>query len=120
MSFASSEGTGRRGTRALAVGPDGGTTEGGGRSLGDRQTAGVPGVPFAFFEERLPMRYSYFGHAGLAICAAALVRAGWRATARWRLPEALDISPSRAAPEMPASATSGGPLPVDAPAQAAR
>jgi hypothetical protein len=77
-------------------------------------------LPFAFFEERLPMRYSYFGHAGLAICAAALVRAGWRATARWRLPEALDISPSRAAPEMPASATSGGPLPVDAPAQAAR
>jgi 4-hydroxybenzoate polyprenyltransferase len=31
-------------------------------------------LPVAVFNGRLFMRYSYFGHAGLAICAGALVR----------------------------------------------
>lgn len=35
-------------------------------------------VPFVLFEDRLFMRYSYFGHAGLALCAAVL----WKEVAR--------------------------------------
>ena len=35
--------------------------------------AGV--LPFLGFEQRLYMRYAYLGHAGLAICGAALLRA---------------------------------------------
>ena len=34
----------------------------------------VSTLPFAVFEGRLFMRYSYFGHAGLALCAGALAR----------------------------------------------
>lgn len=35
-------------------------------------------APFVLFEDRLLMRYSYFGHAGLAICAGVL----WKEIAR--------------------------------------
>lgn len=42
----------------------------------------VATAPFAAFENRLYMRYSYFGHAGLALCAAALAQGLWRLVRR--------------------------------------
>lgn len=39
-------------------------------------------LPFVAFEGRLFMRYSYFGHAGLALCAGALTREFARFAAR--------------------------------------
>jgi len=31
-------------------------------------------LPFTIFEDRLFMRYSYLGHAGLALCVGAMLR----------------------------------------------
>jgi protein O-mannosyl-transferase len=42
-------------------------------------------LPFAIFENRLFMRYSYLGHAGLALCAGAIVRGAFRLYWPYRL-----------------------------------
>jgi hypothetical protein len=48
-------------------------------------------APFLIFQDRLFMRYGYFGHAGLAISVAALLRAAvsWARGGLWGRPSAL-------------------------------
>jgi hypothetical protein len=56
-------------------------------------------APFAAFENRLYMRYSYFGHAGLALCAGALAQGVWRLARRLvdERPTTRATAPTRAA-----------------------
>jgi hypothetical protein len=54
-------------------------------------------LPFTIFADRLFMRYSYLGHAGLALCVGGLVEGmvGWFSTRRRALlPQVVEPSPA--------------------------